>query len=373
MTDVTTHGLTVEAIPHPQTAEEAMAERFKKDTAKHEMTVLHDDGVYRRLRFRAPKSSEYWFELVTWPGSLAIRGDVDGFMFSRLPDMFEFFRGKGINADYWAEKLEGGRDSARSYSEDLFNQRVAEALKDAEEDTPGVTAAWKKATEGFFCEWDTSSEHGARAALDAFEYLPEGDKGEPFRFEDSWEWNLRDYDRWFLWACHAIVAGIAMYDAGRPATGYVAVDPKREARLAEIAAREAAATTGPWKADDWEINSPSGWIGETCDAKDPAKSRANGAFAAGARQDVPFLLDLAADQGARMERHRIRMVTAEADLQNMRGHISPNGQRRRVPMPLGKELAPVVEWLLNENERLTAELAEFEKSVPADDGEPVIA
>jgi hypothetical protein len=30
-----------------------IATRFAKDTATHRMTVLHDDGLYRHLRFEA--------------------------------------------------------------------------------------------------------------------------------------------------------------------------------------------------------------------------------------------------------------------------------------------------------------------------------
>jgi len=70
------------------------AERFKRDTKDHEMTVLHEDGLYRHLRFRKPAGgySEYWFDLVTWPGVLVIRGDMETFAFSRTEDMLAFFR-----------------------------------------------------------------------------------------------------------------------------------------------------------------------------------------------------------------------------------------------------------------------------------------
>lgn len=54
------------------------AERFTKDVAGHVMTVLHDDGLYRHLRFVQPDRSGYWFEIVTWPGSLAVRGEMGG-------------------------------------------------------------------------------------------------------------------------------------------------------------------------------------------------------------------------------------------------------------------------------------------------------
>lgn len=49
------------------------------------------------------------------------------------------------------------------------------------------------------------------------------------------------------------------------------------------------------------------------------------------------------------------LVALRNDALNMRGLLSPNGSPRRVPMPLGKELAPVVEWLLSRVAELEAE------------------
>ena len=73
------------------------AEGFLKDVKNHGMEVRRDDGLYRHLIFRAPKDSWHqWFEVVTWPGSLAINGDMGSWCFSRIEDMFEFFRGSGL-------------------------------------------------------------------------------------------------------------------------------------------------------------------------------------------------------------------------------------------------------------------------------------
>lgn len=71
-----------------------------------------------------------------------------------------------------------------------------------------------------------------------------------------------------------------------------------EKRLAEMAARAEAATPGPWCTDDWEIYQGteylpelSFWIGETCrGTSTPEQDRADAAFVAAARQDVPDLL-----------------------------------------------------------------------------------
>ena len=196
-------------------AEKDAAKRFPRDAAQHEMTILHEEGTYRHLRFRNPRSSEYWFDLITWPGSLVIRGDYgDGYVFSRLPDMFEFFRGKGINPHYWAEKLDGGRRSVKEYSEDTLRQLVVEHfVNDAR--WGGVPAGTGKALRARVLNEDLSDEHDARNVLEDFAY-------QGYEFSDVWEWDFHDYTRGFLWACHAIVWGIAQYDAAKTPAGVAA-------------------------------------------------------------------------------------------------------------------------------------------------------
>jgi hypothetical protein len=234
-------------------ADDVMAERFKRDTAKHRMIVLRDDGLYRHLRFvehrfcndaeYRPNSSFYWFDLVTWPGTLVINGDCGSFTFSRITDMFEFFRSRyGINPQYWAEKVQG-ETKVKSYSEDKFRQLVKEAVTEAEAHYPGVTGAVEEQFFGSLAEWDTGYVEGAQTALRDFAYLPEnvlcaqcsepaepvvlkkdwgtgslkcpegcGTEVKPFDFADAWEWDLADWDWTFLWCCHAIQWGIGQYD-----------------------------------------------------------------------------------------------------------------------------------------------------------------
>ncbi|MEU8136048.1 hypothetical protein [Streptodolium elevatio] len=181
-----------------------VAARFARDTKDHEMTVRLDDGLYRHLTFAKPGTFMHWFDLVTWPGNLVIRGDMDDFAFSRHEDMFTFFRGsKGINPSYWAEKVFDRRDATERYSEDAFRRavahhvagnRVLSALVKVEIlDAPGL-----------------GDEDVARSLLEDFEY-------DGFRFSDVWEWNFREFTDHFLWCCHAIVHGIQQYDAHKAA------------------------------------------------------------------------------------------------------------------------------------------------------------
>lgn len=244
---------------------EDIAARFARDTAGHELTVLHDDGLYRHLRFMQPRpgSSCYWFELITVPGALIFRGDGESFVFSRLDDMFQFFRSGirkdgsiHINPGYWLEKLTSDRNACMQYSEKLFTQRVAEYLAECEEDTPGVTAAWGKHLGEFSGDYDTSSEGSARQALNDFEFLPAGDAGRPFTFEDTWEWSFRDYDWWFLWACHAICWGIQRYDAAKAEQAAQAV---RAARPGVRELVEDLISHSGFAGSCWIVPSPTRW------------------------------------------------------------------------------------------------------------------
>lgn len=70
-----------------------------------------------------------------------------------------------------------------------------------------------------------------------------------------------------------------------------------------------------------------------------------------------FLRRATAPLVERLESRRVRIVKAEADLLDIRGLLSPNGQPRRVPMELGATVAPAVSWLIGRIAALTEDLA----------------
>jgi hypothetical protein len=265
-----------------------IAERFYVEAQYHELTVLHDKDGYRHLRMMPPRtrSSAYWYEIVTWPGNLAFRGDGESFVFSVFgEDMFKFFRSglwdadgpAHINATYWAEKLSTDRQCVKTYDDEKFSAYVAEILKENEEEYPGLTEAWKKATDSFMADYDIHHEHGAWDALQNFSYgemnYGKCSCGALFEAEDSWEvkaWarknghqdsynldrpghkvaftrrdpfsfelsdmNFKDYDWWFLWALYGIVEAIRAYD-----------DPKSPRRLIKNASVEDVVLAGAEK------------------------------------------------------------------------------------------------------------------------------
>ena len=209
-------------------------ERFERDVAKHEMTIVRDDGVDRHIKFRAADGDScYWFEILTWPGALCIRGDCGTYVFSRLPDMFQFFRtGRGndpeklrINEGYWCEKLQAvscdgyGDGKAKEFSAESFAARVREEFDSyfearhvSEERRASVWSEVQDSVLDCTCDGDNSS---------AFLKLSEFHDDEfPNIFDDCYEWyaSCNEYTFSFIWNLYAIAWAIRKYDTARAAT-----------------------------------------------------------------------------------------------------------------------------------------------------------
>lgn len=115
-------------------------QEFQKWTSEHMLTVLHDDGLYRHLRMAKPGTRMWSWEIVTWPGHLAVHGDIsDGYIFAREPDMFPWFGYKPnwytdgspeISPDYWAWKLYG-HAPVTDFDTGVFARSIAEYLQES--------------------------------------------------------------------------------------------------------------------------------------------------------------------------------------------------------------------------------------------------
>ncbi|MEV6547911.1 hypothetical protein AB0M57_04280 [Streptomyces sp. NPDC051597] len=191
-----------------------IAARFARETAGHEMTVLHEDGLYRHLKFADPAGGFYRFDLVTWPHNVFLRGDGFSFGFSVYPtkDMFDVFRGSsggGINPGYWQEKVNSGK--VRDWSESLFRAWVLDEATKAENRHPGaVEAVGKQILHSD--EHSTEYQGTAEYAVASFRH---GDFR--LRIPNDWEHTFEDFSWEFLFACHAVLFGIGRYDAARQA------------------------------------------------------------------------------------------------------------------------------------------------------------
>lgn len=191
-------------------------ERFRKDVAGHVLTVKHEAGVYRHLRCATPGTGNMAFNVVTWPGWLCYSGDMGTYVFTRLPDMFEFFRrddGGGINPGYWAEKVEAeDKDSrVREFDPEKCRERILEMLDEIE-----ASDDLREAVEEEVLDQIDEGEEAVRRAARDFDF--EGREGRIF--ECFWEVDLSRFTLRFIWALRAIVWAIKQWDA-RPA-----VDPE---------------------------------------------------------------------------------------------------------------------------------------------------
>lgn len=188
---------------------ETTVESFLQDVAKHRMKVLCDDGLYRHISFHKPGTNDMYFDLLTWPDHLCFTGDMGTYVFTRVVDMFTFFRAHVSgelkpNLSYWAEKCIGiDRDGIEQWSPDTFCQRIRSWVADHYGKAPD--ADLKAAIEEKVIP-HADNGYEAHAAARDFEY-----EGESI-FQDFWEVNCKVYTRRFIWCCYAIQWGIHQYD-----------------------------------------------------------------------------------------------------------------------------------------------------------------
>lgn len=186
---------------------ECTLEVFLADVAKHQMRVLRDDGLYRHLYFTSGSFNQ-WFEIVTWPGALALNGDMGSWTFARIEDMFSFFRSRReieINPDYWAEKLQAkdAHGGPREWNAEAFRQQVVDHLDNfdlAPEDRAWVEDDLRDAVFAF------ESRHEALQAL--CDYSARGVEFDMGDAPDGMIWSFR-----YIWCLYAIVWGIRQYDS----------------------------------------------------------------------------------------------------------------------------------------------------------------
>lgn len=207
-------------------------QQFTKDTAEHVMTVVREDGLYRHLRCRKPGTYCYGFDIITWPGHLAITGDMGGSVFSRLDDMLRFFRTTDarhrdagellINPGYWAEKLvanDGNRlefqaSLFRDYVKERFDNYVADHADDEDVKPDWAPDLWAEIEDEvlFTEEGDGATAIAIQKMTD---FAPDDARYKAFRFHDAWESSssLQQHTFHFTWRLYAIAWAVRAYDA----------------------------------------------------------------------------------------------------------------------------------------------------------------
>lgn len=196
--------LTVRNDYHPE-----VLRRFNSDIEGHEMTILLDQDVYRHLRFKKPGTGMYYFDIITSPWLLTIRGDMGTYVFSREHDMFPWFNGGYVNADYWAQKLQAidKQGGLRQHSEKLFKQHIIQDFweRRLDHEPKAAAAIWAEIRENILGRWvDRSTGRDCFQLMDDFE-------SNRFRYAEAYEHNFDEPTFHYLWCCHAILSGIQHY------------------------------------------------------------------------------------------------------------------------------------------------------------------
>lgn len=174
---------------------------FKENMADHQMTVENDNGVHRSLYFGKPGSGHCHFRVNTWPGHLCISGDMGTYVFSRVEDMFEFFRGDGVNLQYWAEKVQAESIFGRGvmeYKPDTLKMHLQDWLGEREDAAEILDAVSPY----------LSSDYSADEAI---RRIYECDGMSDFVCDLS-DRCYKDYTTYYRWCCEAIIWAIGMYD-----------------------------------------------------------------------------------------------------------------------------------------------------------------
>lgn len=204
----------------PTNPQAAAWRSFCTNTTNHELTVIRDetatdpDAPYRHLRMAEPGTRMWSWDIICWPGHLATSGDIaDGYVFSRLRDMMQFFAttsdrqnyysdgAPSLDLRYWAEKLCGGRShEVQVYSKEQFLTQVTQAL--AEQLVDGDIGQ-----DDHDLLLEQAGEH-SDTQEQAHRWLRDN---EQVFGTDTWEWDLRDWDFHFVLACYAINHSVLAY------------------------------------------------------------------------------------------------------------------------------------------------------------------
>jgi hypothetical protein len=191
---------------------EEVEKRFVDDVQKHQLTIIRDDGVNRHLRMKQPGTINMYYDLITWKGYLAYTGDMGHYVFSRIDDMFEFFRTETnfVNLGYWAEKVKAVDKNApiQEFSQTKFQASIKEYVKDywfLEELSQGEKEEFLRRVEHeLLCHHE--NEYEAVGAACSFQYNDQ-------HLEDIiYDLDCREYSYRYIWCCHAIVHAINKYD-----------------------------------------------------------------------------------------------------------------------------------------------------------------
>lgn len=190
------------------TTDAQLAVLFDQDTDKHLLTVLHDQGHYRHLRWAAPGTGINAVEISTIPGTLFVTGDMGSFTFHRhgTSDLLTSgFFNRGANYGYWASKCEAAdtRVGLREFSAGVLKATVESYISDWADDIDDPAALREEAEYILYAD----------CVEDAYSRLAEFNHN-GLHFDDIDESSVTEFTVQFRWICRALMRVGAEYTAG---------------------------------------------------------------------------------------------------------------------------------------------------------------
>jgi len=190
---------------------ECTEELFNKAVEAHQMIVIRDEGLSRHLRFKKPETTDMYFDLITWRGHLCYTGDMGTYVFTRVDDMFKFFRGDRINPGYWEEKCIASQTRMRgngikAFDVDTFNDTVREYIKNYWELDVVPEDLQAELDREVLCHHE--NEYEAYQAAHNFSF-------KEYNFYDCEGLCGWIYTYHFIWCLRALVWGINQYDKSK--------------------------------------------------------------------------------------------------------------------------------------------------------------
>lgn len=153
-------------------------DKFNKDIENHKVNIIKDDGLHRHLYCSSGSLTQH-FNVVTFPGYLVYTGDMGTFVFQRVADMFQLFRG-ATDVGYVASKIEAGK--SKEFCDDLAKKEIAEYLDNTltEECLELDWERWSEARRNEFGEPMPLDEYVEIITQEVTEEVLEGDLSEHY-------------------------------------------------------------------------------------------------------------------------------------------------------------------------------------------------
>lgn len=190
---------------------------FADSVKDHELQIPLDTGIYRHLIYKKPYSGDMGFNIVTVPQYLTICGDMGSYTFTRVADMFQFFRGDNINPEYWAQKCVSTDKHCdiKKYCEKKMTRLIMERVED------WCSPEWNDYSEEQRKQLENEIKEDVLPYIDtesmALDVLMDFDPDNSM-FEDFLEEDVREFTPNFLWCLEAIVHTIKVYDETKKLT-----------------------------------------------------------------------------------------------------------------------------------------------------------